>query len=103
MSKKLTHKHLKKIALSKPAVKAEYNALKEEFALIEEMIKARYKACKTQEDVAKQMGTTTSVIGRLEGGGAKRHSPSVATLKRYAEAVGCILQIKLVRKKRFCE
>jgi transcriptional regulator with XRE-family HTH domain len=43
------------------------------------------------------MGTTKSAISRLEGAG--RHTPSLATLKKYAAAVGCDLQIKLVPQK----
>jgi hypothetical protein len=43
------------------------------------------------------MGTTKSVVSRLEAAG--KHAPSLTTLKRYAKAVGCELQIKLVRKK----
>jgi hypothetical protein len=35
-----------------------------------------------------------SAISRLESAG--RHTPSLATLKKYAEAVGCDLQVKLV-------
>ena len=35
-------------------------------------------------------------VARLEaGGGSKRHSPSIATLRKYAEAVGCRLEIRL--------
>ena len=30
------------------------------------------------------------------GGGKAKHSPSIATLRRYAQAVGCRLEIKLV-------
>ena len=43
------------------------------------------------------MGTTKSAISRLESAG--KHTPSLATLKRYASAVGCELQVKLVRHK----
>jgi transcriptional regulator with XRE-family HTH domain len=88
-----------KQALSKPGVKEEYDALSEEFSLLKEMIKARINSGKTQEAVARSMGTTTSVVGRLEtGGGSKSHSPSIVTLKKYAEAVDCILQLKLIPK-----
>jgi hypothetical protein len=39
------------------------------------------------------------VVARLEaGGGRQKHSPSIATLHKYAEAVGCQLEIKMVRK-----
>jgi transcriptional regulator with XRE-family HTH domain len=43
------------------------------------------------------MGTTKSAISRLESAG--KHAPSLATLKRYALAVGCELQVKLVPQK----
>ena len=61
------------------------------------MLKARAKAGLTQDAVAERMGTTKSAISRLEAAG--RHAPSLATLKRYAVAVGCELQVKLVPKK----
>ena len=40
------------------------------------------------------MGTTKSAVSRLEAVG--KHAPSISTLKRYARAVGCQLEIKLV-------
>lgn len=51
----------------------------------------------TQDAVAERMGTTKSAVSRLEAAG--KHAPSLATLKRYASAVGCTLQVKLVRHK----
>jgi transcriptional regulator with XRE-family HTH domain len=47
----------------------------------------------TQTEVAERIGTTQSAIARLEGGGV---SPSLATLRRYAEATGTRLQVSLV-------
>jgi len=42
------------------------------------------------------MNTTTSIVGRLEtGGGSRKHSPTLETLRRYASAFGYELQIKL--------
>ena len=55
---------------------------------------ARARAGLTQDAVAERMGTTKSTISRLEAAG--KHSPSLSTLKRYAQAVGCELQITLV-------
>ena len=43
------------------------------------------------------MGTTKSAISRLESAG--KHAPSLATLKRYAQALSCDLQVKLVPHK----
>lgn len=92
----LTHKQMVKKMLEDPEVKAEYEALEEEFAWLDELLRARQKAGLTQAEVAQRMGTKTPAVARLEaGGGSKRHSPSIATLRRYAEAVGCRLEIKL--------
>jgi transcriptional regulator with XRE-family HTH domain len=82
--------------LRPPAVKAEYDAQAEEFALLDELLKARRQAGLTQAEVAARMGTKTPAVARLEaGGGSRGHSPSVATLRKYAQAVGCRLEIRL--------
>lgn len=69
---------------------------KEYLSFFEQLAQARKKAGLTQEEVAQRMGTTATVVARLEsGGGKKRHSPTVATLRKYARAVGCQLKISL--------
>ena len=88
----LTHKKLVKTMLKDPVVKAEYDAQAAEFALLGELLGARQRAGLTPE----RMGTETPAVARLEsGGGSQRHSPSIATLRKYAEAVGCRLEIRL--------
>ena len=92
----MTHKALVKKILQQPEVKAEYDAQAEEFALLGELLRARRQAGLTQAEVAVRMGTKTPAVARLEaGGGSRRHSPSVATLRKYARAVGCRLEIRL--------
>jgi len=82
--------------LKNPAVQAEYDAQADEFALLDELLWARKRAGLTQAEVAARMGTKTPAVARLEGGsGSQRHSPSLATLRKYAEAVGCRLEIRL--------
>jgi|SRR5271166_2709884 len=73
-----------------PAYEAACAALDEEFALAEALIRARSAAALTQADVAKKMGTTQAVIGRLESG---RSLPSTRTLQRFAAATGTKLRI----------
>ena len=75
----------------RPEYVAEYDALEEEFALANALIKARANAEMTQQDVAKAMGTTQAVVARLESG---RSMPSTRTLRRYAEATGTKLRIR---------
>lgn len=92
----MAHKAFVKKLLKQPAVKAEYDAQAEEFALLDELLKARRQAGLTQAGVAARMGTKTPAVARLEaGGGSRQHSPSVATLRKYAQAVGCRLEIRL--------
>ena len=74
-----------------------YDSLELEYTVASQMLKARAKAGMTQDAVAERMGTTKSAISRLEGAG--RHAPSLATLKKYAAAVGCDLLVKLVPHK----
>ena len=94
----LAHDELTKKMLSNPEVKAEYDSLEDEFSLFDELLKARMTAGLTQGEVANIMGTKTPAIARLEaGGGNKKHSPSISTLRKYADAVGCHLEIKLVQ------
>ncbi|MCA9991162.1 MAG: helix-turn-helix transcriptional regulator [Ardenticatenaceae bacterium] len=95
-----SHDEMTKEWKQDPAFQEEYDALEAEFLLFDELLNARKEAGLTQADVAERMGTKTSAIARLEaGGGSNKHSPSVATLRKYAEAVGCQLEIRLVRQQ----
>lgn len=76
---------------------AEYDALAVEYQVASQMLTARARAGLTQDAVAERMGTTKSAISRLESAG--RHAPSLTTLKKYAQAVGCELQVRLVPHK----
>lgn len=94
-----THDEMVAGWMKDPEFKAAYDALEPEFDLLDELLKARDEAGLTQEAVAERMGTSRPAVARIEsGGGRQKHSPSIATLRKYAEAVGCRLQIKLVRK-----
>jgi transcriptional regulator with XRE-family HTH domain len=86
--------------LRNPDVQKEFAKQEEEFSLFDQLIKARMEAGLTQSEVAERMGTKTPAVARLEsGGGMKNHSPSISTLRKYARAVGCNLEIKLVQSK----
>ncbi len=93
----MKHSAIKKAALKKSKVKKEYEVLGPEFDLLRQILSARSKAGLSQADVAERMGTHAPAITRLESAlSSGKHSPSIGTLKRYAQAVGCELQIKLV-------
>ena len=86
-------KDLEKRLMKVPEFREEYAQADEEFALIEALVRARTAARLTQEELARRLGTTESAAARLEGGAV---SPSIATLRRYAEATGTRLTVALV-------
>ncbi len=93
----MTHKELKNKALKKPSVKKKYETLEPEFSLLREMLRARKKVGLSQAQIAERMGTKSPAITRLESSlSSGKHSPSLATVKKYAEALGCHLEIKIV-------
>ena len=92
-----THDEMVANWMNDPKFKNEYDALDEEFNLFDAVLKARKRAGLTQAQIAARMGTKAPAVARIEaGGGSKHHSPSIATLRRYADAVGCKLKIEFV-------
>jgi DNA-binding XRE family transcriptional regulator len=81
-------------AMKRKGFEDAHAALADEYCLVRELLSARSNAGLTQEQVAESMGTTKSAVSRLEAVG--KHSPSVGTLKKYAAAVGCEVEIRLV-------
>ncbi len=73
-----------------PAYRDEFERLGPEFELARALIEARTMAGLTQAELALRMGTTQSVIARLESG---RVQPTTATLQRLARATGTRLRI----------
>ncbi len=94
-----TFKKFKTRALARPEVKQAYDQMDEEFAFLEEVLKARAAAGLTQAEVAARIGTTQSAIARLESP-TNRRFPSVETLQKYARALGCRVEIKFVPDER---
>jgi len=92
-------KRFKARALARPDVKKAYDDVAEEFAFLDEVLKARAESGLTQAEVAARVGTTQSAIARLESA-EPRHSPSIATLQKYAKALGYKLEIRLVKEGR---
>ncbi len=86
----------KKQALKNPKIKAEYERLQPEFALINEVLRARSERGITQKDLAERLGTKQSVISRLEAG---RANPSVAFLKKLAQALNSQLEIRFIQPR----
>lgn len=92
-------KRFKAQVLKRPEVRREYEGLADEFAFIDELLKARASAGLTQAQLAERIGTTQSAVSRLESGSAA-HSPSIATLQRYASALGFRVEVRFVKLEK---
>lgn len=93
----MNHSELKKQAFKRPGVKAAYEEMEPEFSLLRELLRARQNAGLSQAEIAEKMGTKAPAVTRLESSlSSGKHSPSIATLKKYAKALGCHLEIKLI-------
>ena len=91
-------KRFKTRALARSEVRDACDALGAEFAFLDEVLRARAEAGLTQAEVAERVGTTQSAIARLESG-ALKHSPSIATLQKYAKALGYRVEVKFVKER----
>ena len=92
MNSIVTWKEVKRELLKDPEFAEEYEALRPEYELARSLIGLRIERGLTQQDVAQKMNTTQSVISRLESGSA---NPSLATLKRLADALGARVVFRL--------
>jgi DNA-binding XRE family transcriptional regulator len=83
--------------MQRPGVRKEVERIeREEGVLLDLLLKARHDAGLTQAQVAERMGTRPPAVARLERALATgKHSPSLATLRKYAEACGKELDLQL--------
>jgi DNA-binding XRE family transcriptional regulator len=82
--------------LADPAFRAEWEAIADEFAALDHLLEARRRAGLTQAQVAERMGVKQSALARIETALTTRtHAPSLATLRKYADALGCRIEIRL--------
>ena len=92
-----THDQVVSKLLRRPGVRKEVERIeREEGELLDQLLKARHDAGLTQAQVAERMGTQPPAVARLERSLATgKHSPSLATLRKYAQACGrdLVLQI----------
>lgn len=92
-----THDDVIKALMNRPGVKAEVERIeREEGELLDALLKARQDAGLTQAELAARMGTQAPAVARLEKSLATgKHSPSVATLRRYVQACGKSLHLQV--------
>ena len=85
-----SHEQIIAQLMSRPGVRAEVERIeRDEPALLDQLLKARHEAGLSQAQLAERMGTQAPAIARLERSLATgKHSPSLATLRKYAQACG---------------
>lgn len=80
-----TFHEIKQNALKDPVIGKEYENLKLEYKIIEDIIRKRIDKGLTQKILAERIGTKQSAIARFESG---KYNPSVAFLQKVAHALG---------------
>jgi len=92
--KRPTFTDFKNKALQNEEVHKEYDALKPLFSIKKELIATRISRGFTQDEIAQKIGTSKSNISRLESLN-NTYIPNLATLMKYAQALGKRLDIGL--------
>ena len=91
MTKRETWSEAKRRRLDDPAGRTGYESARAAYDLGRRVRDLRETQGISQRELADRMGTTQSVIARLEGGGSR---PSLSTLERVAEAVGMVVDVQ---------
>jgi transcriptional regulator with XRE-family HTH domain len=78
--------------LTDTETRADYEAMADEFAIARELIAARARAGMSQGEVAQRMGTTQSVVARLE---SCKRPPCMRSVQRFAQAMGGQLVLRI--------
>ncbi|NDH53936.1 MAG: XRE family transcriptional regulator [Betaproteobacteria bacterium] len=92
-----THDELVAKLIRRPGVRKEVEGIeREEGVLLDILLKARQEAGLTQAQVAERMGTHAPAVARPERALATgKHSPSLTTLRKYAQACGKKLSLQI--------
>ena len=88
-------KDLRNEFMKDPAFRKEYEALQPEMDIIRAILDARIRAGLTQTELSKKTGISQADISRLENG---TRNPSLALLKRLADAMNMTLRIEFIPK-----
>ena len=87
---------LKKELLQDPEFRREYEAIKPEMDITRAILEARLREGLTQNELSEKSGISQADISRLENG---TRNPSLALLKRLAEALNSTLRIEFVPRR----
>lgn len=87
---------LTKELMQDPEFCKEYETLKPEMDIMKAILNARIQAGLTQTELSEKSGISQADISRLENG---TRNPSLALLKRLAEAMDTTLRIEFIPRK----
>lgn len=87
----MNHEDVKKLLLSNPEVKEEYDALEPIYEIRKQLIELRLQQGLSQKELAEKVGTKQSAISRLENGS---YNPSLDFLSKIAHALGKEIKVK---------
>jgi len=92
-----THDQVVRKLMRRSGVREEVGRIeREEGVLLDALLKARQAAGLTQAQVAERMGTQAPAVARLERSLATgKHSPSIATIRKYVKACGKNLVLRV--------
>ena len=89
--------HLKEELMRDDEFRKEYEAIQPEMDITRAILDARIRAGLTQMELAEKTGISQADISRLENG---TRNPSLALLKRLAEAMDSTLRIEFIPNKK---
>lgn len=91
MSERESWDELRERRMKSPAAKAAYERARAAYEVGRMVRELREARGLSQRELAERMGTTQSVVGRLEAGGSR---PTIVTLERVAHALGLQLEVR---------
>ena len=89
--------HLKEGLMRDDEFRKEYEAIQPEMDITRALLDARIRTGLTQMELAEKTGISQADISRLENG---TRNPSLALLKRLAEAMDSTLRIEFIPNKK---
>lgn len=90
-------KSVRDSVLADPEVKAEYDALDNEFNVARAVIALRSQSGLTQRELAERIGIKQPQLARIESG---KHLPKLETLALLADGSGYTIEVNFVPKTR---
>ena len=79
--------------LNNPEAKKAYDDFEREYAFRQKLAQFRKANNITQQEIQKRTGLPQQSISRIEKGTTNKQSPTLRTLLRYVDAIGCELVV----------